>query len=90
MGNPTAIVLRGPSRQDPAAVFGDGLRCVGTGGLVRFGASAAAGGTSTHVAGHGAGAGVFHYQLWYRNTPSTFCDPFAAFNLSNGLSVTWP
>ena len=90
MASPTAIVIRSPSRAVPAPVFGDGLRCVGASGLVRFGATAASGGTSTHVAGHGAGAGVFHYQLWYRNTPSTFCDPFAAFNLSNGLSVTWP
>ena len=43
-----------------------------------------------YVFGHGAGAGTFHYQIWFRNQPIGFCDPVAAFNLSNGLTLTWP
>jgi len=32
-----------------------------------------------------------HYaaQLWFRNTPIMFCDPAAAFNLSNGKVLAW-
>jgi hypothetical protein len=41
--------------------------------------------------GHGAmaGTGSFFYQLWYRSTPTSFCDPAAGFNLSNGISLDW-
>jgi hypothetical protein len=48
-------------------------------------------GSSTHAFGHAAmaGPGTFYYQIWYRNTPSTFCDPFAAFNLSSGARIAW-
>jgi hypothetical protein len=92
MGAPTAIVLRSDSL-DPSSpvVFGDGLRCVNAAGLVRLAATTAIAGTSTHVFGHAsmAGPGDFFYQIWYRNTPSTFCDPFAAFNLSNGVQIDW-
>jgi len=88
---PAAIVIRAASL-DPAApvVFGDGLRCVGV-PLVRLGASFAAGGTSVHTFGHGvmAGSGTFYYQLWFRNTPIMYCDPAAAFNLSNGRTLVW-
>jgi serralysin len=89
--SPSAVVIRGSSL-DPAApvVFGDGLRCVGT-PLVRLGAAIAQFGFSDHTFGHGAGAGsgTFFYQLWFRNTPASFCDGTAAFNLSNGRSVMW-
>jgi hypothetical protein len=87
---PTVLAIRSPSLESPAVPFGDGLRCVGVAGLVRFGATAAAGGLSTHPVNHGAGPGTFHYQLWYRNTPATFCDPAAAFNLSSGVAIVWP
>jgi len=90
-GAPTAIVIRADGL-DPAGpvVFGDGLRCIGT-SIVRLAATFASGGTSTHVFGHGAGAGpgTFYYQLWFRNTPIMYCDPGAAFNLSNGRTMTW-
>jgi hypothetical protein len=88
---PAGIVIRASSL-DPAGpvVFGDGLRCIGV-PLVRLGAAFASGGVSQHVFGHGvmAGSGPFYYQLWFRNTPVMFCDPVAAFNLSNGRSLIW-
>jgi len=90
---PAAIVIRSPAL-DPASpvVFGDGLRCVGTSGLTRLAANQASGGVSVHTLGHGAmaGSGTFHYQLWFRSTPVMFCDPGAAFNLSNGQTLSWP
>jgi hypothetical protein len=89
MANPTSILIRSPAAATPPVVLGDGLRCIAAGGLVRLGAVSAGGGTSQHAIGHGAGAGTFRYQLWFRSTPSSFCTP-AAFNLSNGLEVTWP
>jgi len=87
---PAAIVIRAPTLDTGApVVFGDGLRCVGV-PLVRLGAAFAIGGLSTHTFGHGAmaGAGDFHYQLWFRNTPAMFCTP-DAFNLSNGRTLVW-
>ena len=91
MGSPTSIVIRAPSL-DPSSpiVFGDGLRCISGAGLVRLAATTAVGGTAIHAVGHGAmaGTGTFYYQLWYRNTPSSFCTP-AAFNLSNGEQLVW-
>jgi hypothetical protein len=57
-------------------VFGDGLRCLATTPLVRLAATTAAG-------------GEFVYQIWYRNQPAGYCTPLA-FNLSNGLRITWP
>jgi hypothetical protein len=92
MGAPTAIVIRS-STLDPSSplAFGDGLRCISAISLVRLAATTAVSGTSAHAINHGvmAGPGDFYYQIWYRNTPSTFCDPFAAFNLSNGLRIAW-
>jgi choice-of-anchor B domain-containing protein len=86
--SPASVVIRAAGL-DPAApvVFGDGLRCVGT-PLVRLGATVAANGTSTHTFGHGAGAGDFYYQLWFRNEPAMYCTP-DAFNLSNGRRLSW-
>jgi hypothetical protein len=84
---PTVVGLR--SAVAGQAVFGDGLLCV-TPPVVRFGAATGVGGVSQHSVGHGVGAGTFYYQLWFRNTPMSFCDPIAAFNTSNGLQVVWP
>jgi len=88
---PTSIVIRATDLDTGSpTVFGDGLRCIGT-PLVRLAATFAAAGGVTHTHGHGAGAGsgTFYYQLWFRNTPVMFCDPAAAFNLSNGRTLTW-
>jgi hypothetical protein len=84
---PTAVVVRGAALEDPA-LFGDGLRCV-TLPLTRLATRQAADGMSAHTFGHGQGPGTFHYQLWYRSTPLSFCDPAAAYNVSNGVSLTW-
>lgn len=88
---PSATLIRS-SMLDPAGavVFGDGLRCIGI-PLARVGAGIAVGGSATYTSGHGAmaGPGTFYYQLHLRSTPVMFCDPLAAFNLSNGQSVTW-
>jgi hypothetical protein len=91
MGNPSAVAIRATSL-DPGTpiAFGDGVRCAGT-PLVRLGVAAAVSGNWTSTFGHGAmaGSGTFYYQLWLRNEPSMFCTP-EAFNLSNGVSLTWP
>jgi hypothetical protein len=88
---PTAIAIRSSALEATPQVFGDGLRCIAAAGLVRLAATTAVSGVSTHVVGHGAmaGSGAFHYQLWFRNTPATFCTA-ESFNLSNGVSLTWP
>jgi hypothetical protein len=87
--SPTVVVIRGDQREPSPVVFGDGLRCIGV-PLVRFAATVSSSGASSHVVGHGAtaGSGAFHYQLWFRNTPATFCQP-GAFNLSNGRTLQW-
>jgi hypothetical protein len=89
MGNPAAVMIRSASREDPPVVFGDGLRCIGV-PLVRLAATQASGGVSIHTTGHGAGAGTFDYQIWFRSQPIGYCDPLSAFNLSNGFTLTWP
>jgi len=88
---PTAIVIRDSSLELAPIVFGDGIRCVGVVSLTRLAATVAGAGTSTHTFGHGAmaGVGTFYYQLWFRSTPISFCDPAAAFNLSNGATLDW-
>ena len=94
-GAPTAIVLRSTGLDPEFAVaFGDGVRCLDATPLVRLSVDAplrGVGQPSVHTIGHGvdAGAGTFYYQLWFRSDPSSFCDPSAAFNLSNGRSLTW-
>jgi len=85
---PTVVGMRGTSASSLPVVFGDGLQCV-TAPVVLFGATFAAGGVSTLDVVHGAGPGTFLYQLWYRSTPSAFCDATAAFNSSNAWSLTW-
>jgi hypothetical protein len=88
---PSAVVIRAADL-DPASpvVFGDGLRCIGV-PLARLAAGFAVGGVSTHTFGHNSmqGSGTFYYQLWFRNTPIMYCDPAAAFNLSNGRTLVW-
>jgi len=91
MSSPASIVIRAPALDALSpVVFGDGIRCVGT-PIVRLAATFANVGTAIHTFGHGAmaGAGAFYYQLWFRNTPIMFCDPAAAFNLSNGHTLNW-
>jgi FG-GAP repeat len=88
---PTSIVIRAASLDSASpVVFGDGIRCIGT-PLVRLAATFASGGTAIHTHGHGtaAGSGDFYYQLWFRNQPIMYCDPAAAYNLSNGRILTW-
>jgi V8-like Glu-specific endopeptidase len=86
---PAAVVIRSPAARATPVGFGDGLRCIQTAGLVRLSSGLAGGGLIDLPIGHGAGPGTFFYQLWYRNIPASFCTP-EAFNLSNGLSITWP
>jgi hypothetical protein len=86
--HPTAIVIRSASLEPAPVAFADGLACVGLAGVVRLAASAASGGVSTHELSHGAGSGTFHYQVWYRNAPASFCTGAAA-NTSSGRTVVW-
>lgn len=88
---PTAIVIRDSTQEALPIIFGDGLRCVGTTSLTRLAATVATAGVSNHTFGHGtmAGTGTFYYQIWFRSTPTSFCDPVAAFNLSNGQTLNW-
>jgi hypothetical protein len=81
-------VIRSPNMEPAPVVFGDGLRCIGAVGLVRVQSGIAGGGTIDMNLSHGAGAGTFGYQLWFRNQPGGYCNP-EAFNLSNGLQLTW-
>jgi hypothetical protein len=87
---PTGVVLRSQNLEPNPVLFGDGLRCVGV-PAVRLGTSTAIGGNSVHTFGHGSmvGGGLFNYQLWFRSTPASYCDPTAAFNLSNGRRIAW-
>ena len=72
-------------------VFGDGLRCCGS-GIVRLGVvlpdgTGAASYSNTQASG-GANAGDTKcYQYWYRNPNGSPCG--AGFNLSNAVSITW-
>lgn len=89
MSQPGVTLIRSPVAQAPPAVFGDGLLCLAP-PVVRVGATLGIGGSSLNPVMHGAGAGTYFYQVWVRSTPIMFCDPTAAFNLSNAVSVTWP
>jgi hypothetical protein len=85
-----SVVIRSAGLAQAPTVFGDGVRCIGP-SVVRLGAAAATGGFARPVHGHGAqaGAGTYYYQLWFRETPGSYCDPVAVFNLSNGVRLTW-
>ena len=85
---PAVLVLRNNSAQFDAS-FGDGLLCVNGTGITRLAARIAINGFSQHTISHGAGAGTFFYQLWYRNNPMTFCSATDAFNTSNALTLLW-
>jgi hypothetical protein len=86
--SPTVVIVRSLGIEASPVALGDGLLCL-DGTLVRLRAVTAVGGTANRTLNHGAGAGTFHYQLWYRSEPAPFCTP-DAFNLSNGVSVVWP
>jgi len=84
-GSPAALAVRANS-QGSGALFGDGLLCLGA-PLLRIKSGVARDGSLKLSLQHGAMAGTFHYQLWYRSSGG-FCPP-AQFNLSNGVSLTW-
>jgi hypothetical protein len=90
---PTAIVIRANNLEATPVQFGDGLRCIGITGFVRLAATNASSGTSIHTFTHAAGPGVFNYQIWFRNTPVSYCvttgPSSGAFNLTNGQAITW-
>jgi len=79
------------------AVFGDGLRCAG-GTVIRLGVIPAASNASQYPRpsldlpvsqkGFCAAGDVRNYQLWYRDSDSSFCTS-NVFNLTNAVSVTW-
>jgi hypothetical protein len=43
----------------------------------------------TQTITHTAGPGTFYYQLRYQNRPASYCDPVAAYNISNGMELVW-
>ena len=87
--NPAAVLFRSVSSISTAPfVLGDGLSCTSL-SVTRLDASVASGGQSTHTFGHGADAGLYHYQAWYRSQPASYCQP-GGFNLSSGVSILWP
>ena len=73
--------------------FGDGLRCIGAGGVVRIQVrfAGASGSTSSTVSIVTQGAVVAgdtrYYQWWYRD-PAGSCTG-QTFNFSNGWQVDW-
>lgn len=86
---PSFVALRAAHVPLAPQVFGDGLLCIGPANVVRVGSGIATAGSAQAALSHGAGPGSFYYQLWYRSQPASFCDPVAAFNLSNGYELTW-
>jgi len=93
----SALYFQGTSATNggTGSAFGDGLRCAG-GSVVRLGTRISVGGASSCPSPGGASIsqvggisspGVRTYQVWYRNSAG-FCTP-AAFNLTNGVSVSW-
>jgi hypothetical protein len=86
--SPTTVLLRGTQSVASGTPLFDGLLCV-QGTVARLQATSASNGSASFALTHGAGAGEFHYQAWYRSIPASFCDPVAA-NFSNGLTLVWP
>lgn len=98
MPNSTVLYLQGTAQLNGGlgVSFGDGLRCVG-GSIVRLGIKTNVAGASQYPApgdpsvsvrgGVPPSGGVRTYQTWYRNS-AVFCTS-AAFNLSNGVQITW-
>jgi hypothetical protein len=96
-GMPSSTCLYFQGTTQPAALFGDGIKCVG-GTTIRLGVKANVGGTSSFP-GAGdpkisvkgaipAGGGTRFYEVWYRDSSLTFCTP-ATFNFTNGFAVVW-
>ncbi|MFO1009751.1 MAG: hypothetical protein U1F29_06760 [Planctomycetota bacterium] len=93
--NALCLVFQGTT-EDPAVVFGDGLRCT-SGTLVRLVSRAASANALVYPAagdptlsvrgGIPADGGVYSYQVWYRNAAS-FCSS-DTFNASNGVVLNW-
>jgi hypothetical protein len=85
---PAVVLLRaGALDASGPVVFCDGLRCIDA-TVARVTSAFAIGGTATLMHGHSTGPGDYHYQAWYRSQPSSYCTP-AAFNLSNGRTLSW-
>ena len=93
----TTTVLLFQGTTGSAAAFGDGLRCA-AGTILRLGTRSTSAGAAAWPGAGGApslsaigaipaAGGVRNYQAWYRNSAS-FCTA-SAFNLTNGLQVTW-
>ncbi|MFN0241266.1 MAG: hypothetical protein ACKVWV_00055 [Planctomycetota bacterium] len=68
--------------------FADGLLCIGSPFLRKGTTVAQDGKVMIHLV-HVDGRGRWNYQLRFRNSPIAFCDPTQAFNLSNGVTLTW-
>lgn len=103
---PTAlsIFLQGDTDVDPAAPFGDGLRCVG-GTLKRLfvknavaGVVVAPSGADLSVSARSAAAGdpilageARSYQVYYRDSAPAFCPspPGSTFNASQAVRLLW-
>ncbi len=95
MPNAAALYFQGASSSMPAAVFGDGLRCVG-GTLIRLGVEMNSNHASSYpvmtdarvsVKGQVHSPGVRYYQVWYRDNGSS-CGA-GMFNLTNAWRVVW-
>lgn len=84
--SPAVVLFRGTSARTPPAPFGDGLLCVAA-PLVRVSSTSASSGAASHALVHGAGAGSFLYQAWFRLGASA-CG--ASFGTSNALELVWP
>jgi hypothetical protein len=99
-----SIFLQGTTNLGSAAVFGDGVRCVG-GALKRIGVHNASGGTVSYplpgdpsisarsaALGDAIGAGqARYYQTYYRDPNLAFCPspPGNSWNVSSGQVITW-
>jgi hypothetical protein len=92
-GRPSALVLRSNALESFPFRLHDGVRCIDLGGIVRLAATTASGGVSKHTIDHVGGGGHFYYQIWFRNTPVSYCmtagPGMGASNLSNGWILTW-
>jgi len=97
MPNASCLYFQGDSQiaGGLGSVFGDGLRCAGT-GVKRLGTKTNVLGASQYpegadalisIRGMVAAGNTKNYQAWYRNA-AAFCNP-ETFNLTNAVSVTW-
>jgi hypothetical protein len=98
------LFLQGDVDTSAGVPFGDGLRCVDGHVLVLYskpasGSVSAPLGADTALRARSAALGdvippgsTRYYQVEYRDTDPAFCaaPTGAAFNVSNGYSVTWP